>query len=184
MSKRGGMMQTVNETLINAVDDQDRVIGVVPRGARFERRVNFRVAHLFLFNSKSALLLQQIAPARPRHPLQWGASAAGHVLAGESYDDAIRRITARELGLVSLPISQVGRTEMNEDRCKKFIMLYQAQHGGPFRLDREQIVTVRWWTLPEIRAARQAERGQFTPTFLHIFDFYQRVAGEPGGSPA
>jgi isopentenyldiphosphate isomerase len=178
------MMQTVNETLIDAVDDQDRAIGVVPRGARFERRVNFRVAHLFLFNSKSALLLQQIAPARARHPLQWGASAAGHVLAGESYDDAIRRIIARELGLVGLAISPVGRTEMSEDGCKKFIMLYTVQHDGPFRLDHEQIATVRWWTLPEIRAARQAAPGRFTPTFLHLFDFYQSVAGEPGGSPA
>ncbi|HEY7063611.1 MAG TPA: NUDIX domain-containing protein [Chloroflexota bacterium] len=178
------MMQTVNEMLIDAVDDQDRVIGVVPRGARYERRVNFRVAHLFLFNSESALLLQQIAPARPRHPLQWGASAAGHVLAGESYDDAIRRITARELGLVGLRITPVGRTEMREDGCKKFIMLYTGQHDGPFRLDDDQIASVRWWTLPEIGAARQAAPSQFTPTFLHLFEFYERVAGEQGGSPA
>ena len=84
-------MQIVDQQLLDAVDANDHVIGVIRRGDVFAQRANFRVVHAFVFNALGELLLQQIAPRR-RHPLMWGSSVAGFVASGES---TIRRSPLR-----------------------------------------------------------------------------------------
>src|SRR5918911_1858910 len=96
-------MQVLDSDIIDAVDARDEVIGTVKRSEVFTKKIGFRVVHAFVFNPHGALLLQRIAAHRDRHPLQWGSSVAGYVLAGESYDEAIRRKTRLELGLAHLP---------------------------------------------------------------------------------
>jgi isopentenyldiphosphate isomerase len=82
-------MQAVDTQVIDAVDAHDQVVGTIRRGDIFVQRVNFRVVHAFVFNPDDAILLQHLAPQKPRHPLAWGSSVAGYVASGESYDQAI-----------------------------------------------------------------------------------------------
>jgi isopentenyldiphosphate isomerase len=175
------MMQVADRTLIDAVDQHDQVVGAVERGTEFARRVNFRVVHGFVFSSRGELLLQQIAPQRPRHPLRWGSSVAGYVLAGESYDGAIHRKVSQELGLPALPVTYFGKTAMEDEGCTKFIALYTAQSYGPCRLDVSQIARVEWFRLDAIAAERRRDPTTFTPTLLHLLDFFLAGQGAPGG---
>ena len=57
--------------LIEQVDNDDRPIGVVPRSQLFQRRVNFRVAHILVFDSNDRLLIRKLAPTRDRDPGAW-----------------------------------------------------------------------------------------------------------------
>jgi isopentenyldiphosphate isomerase len=159
-------------TIINAVDEHDNVIGTIDRSEVFRKHVNFRVVHAFVFNSSGALLLQQLASQRDRHPLQWGSSVAGYVHAGETYDQAIRRKVGAELGLPSLPVQRFGKTAMRDQGCLKFITLYTASHDGPVTPDPAQIAQVTYLPLPAIIEARDRDTMRFTPTFLHLLDFY------------
>jgi len=117
-------------------------------------------------------LLQHLAPQKTRHPLLWGSSVAGYVNSGESYDEAIERKIREELGRPDLTPVPFGKTVMDDDGCLKFIMLYTAHSSGPFVPDRSQILELAFFPLSQIQTARREGTMQFTPTLLHLLDFY------------
>lgn len=146
--------------LIDRVDEYDRPIGVVERGSVFEQRANFRVVHIFVFDTTGRLLLQRLGRKRERNPLRWGSSVAGYLHAGESYKAAARRRLREELDLEA-PLDPVGKTMMIDRGCRKFIMLYRTTVSAsePRIAEKEHIEEIRFWELREIEEwlARNSE---------------------------
>ncbi|HEX3596370.1 MAG TPA: NUDIX domain-containing protein, partial [Polyangiaceae bacterium] len=132
---------------------------------------NFRVAHIFLFNTKRELLLQRIAPGL-RHEGQWGSSAAGYLSSGEQYDHAAARKLKAELG-VDVPLALLGKTSMIDGRSLKFIQVYEARHDGPFSPSTTDVSEVEFFSLGTIASDRLSGARNFTPTFQHLIDSYQ-----------
>jgi isopentenyl-diphosphate delta-isomerase len=58
-----------------------------------------RAVHLYLFNYANQLLLQRRASTTDHYPGKFSISVTGHVQAGESSSDAVRRELQEELGL-------------------------------------------------------------------------------------
>jgi isopentenyl-diphosphate delta-isomerase len=160
--------------LIDAVDLDDVAIGPVPRRDVLSSGLNFRVAHLFLFNSTGELLIQQLAPNRERHPLAWGSSVAAYLFTAETYEDAIARRAAQELGVFG-HFREVGATTMRDVASTKFIRLFEAVTHGPVRVNTSHISAVEFLSLGEIRDLLVSHGRPFTPTFAHLFAFYERA---------
>jgi isopentenyldiphosphate isomerase len=158
---------------IDAVDDEDRSIGVIKRSEVFVRRANFRVAHVFVFNRNQELLIQQLAFTRERHPGQWGSSVAAYLFAGENYAEAAIRRVSEELRMRDCPLHAVGKTVMIDQGCKKFITLFTASSDGPFQYDRSHIAQVQFLPVSEIVLMHRSAVRIFTPTFLAVLEFYQ-----------
>jgi isopentenyldiphosphate isomerase len=158
--------------LIDTVDPFDRPIGTVSRREVLRTGQNFRVAHLFVFNSRSELLIQQLSSNRERHRLAWGSSVAAYLFAGETYDEAIRRRTQQELGRALSPVVLAGRTKMQDLSSEKFISLFTATDDGPFTIDRGHIERVEFLPLDTISSLMSSGERTFTPTFRHLFSFY------------
>lgn len=55
--------------------------------------------HLWIYNSKGEILLQKRAQTKKLFPSLWDISAAGHVSANESIEEALHRELYEELGL-------------------------------------------------------------------------------------
>lgn len=154
---------------VQIVDDRDLAIGIARRDRVLPEQQNFRVAHLFLFNSRNELLLQQLAATRERHPLAWGASVACYLFAGETYADAIRRRTVQELGCVIDEPTYLGKTSMNDGGSLKFIGAFGGRHDGPFAIDRAHIAQVEFVKVDRIASELASGGRVFTPTFRHLF---------------
>lgn len=164
------------QQLLDAVDNEDQVVGSVRRGEVFRLGANFRVAHLFLFNDRSEMLLQRLAPSRSRHPQCWGSSVAAYVNSGESYREAIERRAQQELGVCLERMTLLGKASMSDDKCLKFISLFLASWNGPFTIDTSHISGVRFLPVADILRARKFEPWLFTPTFVHLLDMhYDRI---------
>jgi 8-oxo-dGTP pyrophosphatase MutT (NUDIX family) len=163
------------DMLIDAVDALDRPIGTVRRSDALPRKVNFRVVHLFLFNDQGELLIQQLAASRDRHPGAWGSSVAGYLFAGETYMQAAQRRLSQELG-VQTALQAYGKTSMNDEGCTKFITLYLGTCNGPFTYDHDHIAKLEFQGLPALRIQRGTGERRFTPTFLHVLNFYEQQA--------
>ncbi len=164
--------QPSTNMVIETVDTFDRPLGAIVRREARKTGHNFRVAHLFVFNSAGELLVQQLAASRERNPLAWGSSVAAYLFAGESYDEAIRRRTAQELGRHIEPVSFLGRTRMQDGRSEKFIGLFRASDDGPFTIDRGHIASVEFLPIATITRMMATGERAFTPTFRHLFSFY------------
>src|SRR4029077_15998279 len=155
------MPAPTSANLIDVVDDRDNAVGTVPRGFVLERGDNFRTAHVFVFDDAGHLLLQRLAPKRPRHPNRWGSSVAAYLFAGETYEKAARRRLAEELGL-AVPITEIGKIEMSDERSLKFVTLYQARSDHPENGEPRQISALAFRPLDWIREAIGQERDLFT----------------------
>jgi isopentenyl-diphosphate delta-isomerase len=168
-------MTVSEDMLIDVVDALDSPIGTVQRSDALPRRVNFRVVNLFLFNNQGELLIQQLAASRERHPGAWGSSVAGYLFAGESYMQAANRRLSQELG-VQTALQAYGKTSMNDAGCTKFITLYLGTCDGPFAYDHNHIAKLEFHSLPALRSQCDTGERRFTPTFLHMLNFYEHQA--------
>lgn len=166
---------TANQ-VIDTVDSRDRVIGSIMRSDALRLGANFRVAHLFLFNDNSELLMQRLATSRPRHPGCWGSSAATYVRAAESYQEAIIRRTHEELGVRLQDPKFVGKTAMVDEGSTKFICLYSAIWNGPISVDTDHISQACFLSMEEVAQLRRDEAWLLTPTFVHLWDEFRGSA--------
>jgi 16S rRNA (adenine1518-N6/adenine1519-N6)-dimethyltransferase len=159
--------------IIDAVDQADVPIGQVPRAEVFEKHLNFRVSHVFVFNAQRELLIQQLAASRPRHAGDWGSSVAAYLFSHEDYRTAASRRMSEELGITGCKLRLVSRDSMNDQGCTKFISLFETEYNGPFRVDHEHISRVQLLPIPIIREMARTGERLFTPTFLHVLNSYQ-----------
>jgi isopentenyldiphosphate isomerase len=161
-----------NDMLIDQVDSQDRPIGAIPRKNVFSAKASFRVAHVFVFNERGELLLQKLAESRDRHPGYWGSSVAAYLFSGEHYASAAQRRTKQELGIENPKLKLFGKAVMEDEGCTKFISLFTTVANGPFSFDRTHIAELQFLPVPRIEHIIRAREGAFTPTFMHLFQFY------------
>jgi len=166
------MPDVSQDMVLDQVDQTDVPIGRVRRADVFTECAGFRVAHVLIFNSQRELLLQQLAFDRKRNPGAWGSSVASYLFASETYEEAARRRVNEELGVSAPVLSFLGKTEMMDDGCLKFISIFTMRYDGPFSVDRSHIQKIEFD--PTSRVSRMIDLGarQFTPTFLHVFRYY------------
>jgi len=158
--------------IIDAVDQADIPVAKVLRAEIFRRHVNFRVSHVFIFNSRGELLIQRLALKRDRNPGAWGSSVAAYLFSDEHYEQAARRRVTQELGIADFGLAYVGKTEMFDDGCLKFISLFESLHEGPFKPDPSQIDQLEFVPIDGIVSMLKSASRTFTPTFVRVFEFY------------
>ncbi len=159
--------------IIDAVDQADMVVGQIQRSRVFRDHVNFRVAHVLVFNQRNELLIQRLALDRARNPGAWGSSVAAYLFAHETYEQAANRRITEELGITSAELRWIGKTAMNDNGSLKFITVFETTYNGPFLVDHLHIETVEFLSISKIRRLIIAGERTFTPTFLAVLDFYE-----------
>jgi 16S rRNA (adenine1518-N6/adenine1519-N6)-dimethyltransferase len=147
------------------VDENDHVLGDAPRGEVHGNNLRHRAVHVFLFNRQGELFLQKRSRWKDRHPLLWDSSAAGHVDAGEDYDEAADRELVEELG-VKTNLTRVAKLPCTEQTGWEFIWLYRGEHDGPFRLASAEIEYGDFFPFDVVRGWIKARPHEFAPGFL------------------
>lgn len=169
------MVKTVGpEMLLDRVDEFDRPRGEkVPRKEVFARRVNFRVAHVLLWNPNGELLIQQLAATRARHPGQWGSSVAAYLFAGEDYEPAARRRLREELAIQVVELKWFAKLEMNDEGCTKFIGCFSGHSDdAPSISDPGHISAIRFVGLAALEDEQASGEIRLTPTFDLVLRAY------------
>jgi isopentenyldiphosphate isomerase len=155
---------TMNEELFEVVDDEGRVIGTAPRSkCHGDPSLAHRSVHVFVRNRQGDLYLQKRSPAKDVQPGKWDTSVGGHLAPGETYEQAVVRELAEELG-VSVPVAMlvpchhyVWRTSVETEHVRTYELTYE----GSMNPDPVEIDEGRFWRLAEIR--QNCGRGIFTP---------------------
>lgn len=159
------------------VDEQDEVVSDAPRSMVHANNLRHRAVHILIFNEAGELFLQKRSPWKDRHPSLWDSSAAGHVDAGEEYDEAARRELKEELGVEAEP-HRVAKLESSERTGQEFIWVYRASHDGPFTLARDEIESGEFFALEVVAGWIDARRDDFAPGFIDSWKAFV-AAGRP-----
>ena len=135
-----------DEEVFDVVDEKNEVTGQATRAEVHEKGLKHRAVHIFVVNGKSEMLLQQRSMLKDVHPGKWGSSAAGHLDAGEDYEEAARREIGEELGIedAELPLKYVGELPPSESNGWEFIRLYVTVYSGALRTPANEVGAVEW----------------------------------------
>jgi 16S rRNA (adenine1518-N6/adenine1519-N6)-dimethyltransferase len=156
----------------SVVDENDQVVGDAPRGEVHGNNLRHRAVHIFVINRNGELFLQKRSRRKDRHPLLLDSSAAGHVEAGEEYDETARRELEEELG-VKTELKRVVKLPCSERTGWEFIWLYRAEHDGPFQLAKAEIEYGDFFPIEVVAGWVKARPADFAPGFLDCWEAYK-----------
>src|SRR5438876_8717160 len=160
------------EESFSIVDEYDRVIGSAPRGQVHANNLLHRAVHLLIFNSAGDVFLQLRSRRKDRHPLLWDSSAAGHVNAGEEYDQAAARELREELG-IQIPLENIAKLTASERTDCEFVSLYCGSHDANLRLNPDEIEAGQLFPPSIVDAWTKARPRDFAPAFLECWKIWR-----------
>ncbi len=171
------MELSTEHELLSVVDEQDRVVEQRARGEIHKLGLRHRAVHVLIFDLDSRIFLQQRSRYKDVNPGLWDSSAAGHVDAGETYDQCVVRELKEELGVVlDKPPRQLFKLPPMARTGMEFCQVYRLDHCGPFELNREEISQARWYSSDEIDDWVIRQIG-LTETFCVIWQALIRKGG-------
>jgi len=137
-----------------------------------------RAVHILIFDHAGDVYLQQRSRWKDRRPLKWDSSAAGHVTAGESYDETARRELEEELG-INVPLEKILKLPESAGTEQEFVWLYRGRiHSHPI-VNRSEIETGAFFPPAIIDGWVAARPENFAPGFIECWKVYR---GEKGAN--
>ncbi len=159
----------VEQEIYNIVDENDCVIGQASRKYIHQNKLLHRSIHIFVFNSEKELFLQKRALCKDENPGLWDTSVAGHVDAGESYDDCAHRELLEELNVKATLKSSI-KISACQETYGEHVQVYTCITDGAIRINPEEISEGAFFGLTEILEMISTNSAQFTSSFKLLFN--------------
>jgi 16S rRNA (adenine1518-N6/adenine1519-N6)-dimethyltransferase len=153
--------------IFDVVDENDQVTGQATRGEVHARRLLHRAVHVFVFNKRGDLLLQQRSMFKDAHPGVWDSSVSGHLDAGETYQAAAVRELAEEMDIrpEAEPV-EIARIHPCQATGWEHVRLYRTRHDGAVRFPAAEVESAAWFPPAEIEAWIAARPEDFASGFI------------------
>ena len=154
-------------------DTVDKSGTVTGRASRYECHSNpsliHRTVHVIICNSGGDILLQKRSPSKKIEPGKWDSSVGGHVGAGESVQDAIKRELEEELSIdpASVDLKKLYEYIWESDVETELVTAFTALYEGTVTVQEEEITEARFWNTQEIEETLGS--GVFTPNFEYEY---------------
>ena len=163
---------------LDVVDAEDGVIGQESRLEVHRRGLRHRGVHVFLFNDRGELLVQQRGAQRETSPSALDCSVSEHVRAGEDYLQAAQRGLKEELGLEITALTPVVHFSMTYgENDNKISQLYEGSLPSErICIDPEEVAEVNYCRLDVLLERLKNSDGAFSRWFRELLKWY---CGEP-----
>lgn len=153
------------------VDDCDHFLRSEPRAKVHGDNLRHRAVHILVFNEQTEVYLQKRSRWKDRHPGLWDSSAAGHVMAGEAYDQAAKRELREELGIEAV-LERIVKLPASERTSQEFIWLYCGRYDGEIFPNRSEIEWGRHFQPAMVTGWIASRPGDFAPGFIECWKAY------------
>jgi 16S rRNA (adenine1518-N6/adenine1519-N6)-dimethyltransferase len=156
--------------IFDVVDEHDQVTGQKTRGEVHAEKLLHRAIHVFVFNKRGDLLLQQRSMFKDAHPGVWDSSVSGHLDAGEDYGPAAVRELEEEMGIrVDEVPEEIARIAPCAETGWEHVRLYRAQHSGSIRFPAAEVEAAAWFPPVEIDCWISARPDDFASGFIECW---------------
>ncbi len=167
------------DEIFDVVDRDDQVIGQATRAEVHARKLFHRAVHILVFDRDKRIYLQKRSLLKDTCAGLYSTSCAGHVDAGETYDQAAVRELGEELG-ITLPPGQspefLFKSPPSEETGWEFIHVYRLQWDGPITPAPAEIAGDWRGSSKELEIFLRRDPERFSPSFLHVWRHYQETA--------
>lgn len=135
--------------------------------------------YVAIINSENEMLIQKRQVELERHPNLWDISSSGHVVSGESSDEAIERKLFEELGHNHSFFDDRAFFTINNDKTFGDVYIINDDIDiNNLKLDYEKVQNVTWATKDEI--LQLIDEGKFIPYtegFIELLFFNKEKRG-------
>ena len=164
-----------DDEMLAVVDDEDKVVGSERRDVIHRDGLKHRAVHIFALSQKGEVFLQKRSRLKDKCPGLWDSSAAGHVDAGEEYQDCAIRELEEELGLTDHEVTEVGKLGAHANTGWEHVRLYATLANGTIRFPCVEIEYGGWFTMPQIDEWVTAVPEDFAPGFLACWKVWKEA---------
>lgn len=156
--------------LVAWVDEQDQLLGSIPRAQLRERQLIGRGTFILLFNSAGQLCVHRRTFSKALYPGFWDVAAGGMVQAHESYAESAARELAEELGIADAELHEHQRFYFEQADNRLWCAVFSAVSDAPLVLQPEEVLEAHFMT-PEHALNESAVR-DYCPDSLQALHNY------------
>ena len=167
----------MNEEKVILVDQEDNIIGTMPKIEAHKKAVLHRAFSVFILNKKGELMLQKRALNKYHSPALWTNTCCSHQREGEGNLQAGKRRLKEEMGFTT-PLEELfsfiykapfdnGLTEYEFDH----VML--GYYDGLPKINFEEVASWKWISLEKVKKHMKKNPEHYTAWFKIIYErFY------------
>jgi len=137
--------------LIAWVDEQDCLLGALPRAELRQRGLIGRGTFILLFNTAGELCVHRRALSKAIYPGYWDVAAGGMVQADEDYALSAARELEEELGVAGVRLREHGRFFFDQPDNRLWCSVFSAVWDGPLRLQPEEVLEACFLTPTQVQ---------------------------------
>lgn len=158
--------------LIDLVNENDEVIGVIDRGdKKFINAKNVRGVELFLIDSYGKIVIPKRSGNRRIFPNCYDLSAAGMVDSGEDYTTAMYRELKEELSIDNIILEEIAYLNPYKGESNLFIKLYIGYIDFKINdYDKDGISDIYYLSTEEIDKLLEDNPEQFKGNFKYSYN--------------
>jgi 16S rRNA (adenine1518-N6/adenine1519-N6)-dimethyltransferase len=160
--------------ILPLVDKNDEIIGEASREECHQKKLRHRTIHVFVFNPKKELLLQKRSAKKDVYPGLYEASVSGHVLKGETYENAAIREIKEEIGIIitKKDLKKQEKIEILLGPEHAFMQIFVIHTDKTPKLSDGEVQACKWVTKTELKKQIEANEKKFTPEFLAAIEHF------------
>ncbi|QJP07540.1 NUDIX hydrolase [Pseudomonas multiresinivorans] len=126
------------------VDDDDQLLGSLPRAELRARGLIGRGTFILLFNSAGELCVHRRTLSKAVYPGYWDPAAGGMVQADESYAESAARELEEELGIAGVELRAHGTFFFDQPDNRLWCAVFSAVSDAPLRLQPEEVLEAKF----------------------------------------
>lgn len=161
--------QFANEEWVPLVDMQGKVTGQAPRSQVHNgSKMLHPVVHLHVLNHNKTILLQKRPISKQIQPGKWDTAVGGHISAGETLEEALKKEAFEEIGLADFSAKMQKVYKWESEVEAELVYLFTTFDFKNIKVQSDEVEEVRFWTKNQIES--QLGKNIFTPNFEHEFE--------------
>lgn len=166
--------QLQNEEWVPLVDEQGKIIGQAPRSQVHNgSKLLHPVVHLHVINRNKAILLQKRPISKLIQPGKWDTSVGGHISAGESLEQALKKEVYEEIGLTDYSVKMRKVYKWESEVETELVYLFTTFDFKNINVHTDEVDEVRFWTKNQIE--KNLGKEIFTPNFEYEFGLLKEL---------
>ncbi len=169
----------IQEEIVTIVDEENRVVGAVPRSRMRADRLPHRATYILVFNDVGELFVQKRTTGKDIYPGYHDVATGGVVMAGESYEDAAKRELAEELGITGAGLEGHFDFFFEDVGNRVWGRVFSCVYNGDVILQEEEVESGAFLPVHEI--LELSRNRPFTPDGLYVLERYLAQVPPPAG---
>lgn len=158
------------DEIVAIVDEENNVVGAVPRREMRAKRLLHRSTYILVFNARGELYVQKRTMTKDVYPGYYDPTAGGVILAGESYEQGAVRELEEEMGIRDVPLTWLFAFYFADEHSRVWGGAFSCVYDGEVVLQEEEVESGAFMAIEDI--FRLAETEQFTPDGLYVLRRY------------